>query len=296
MRNEWANYSRARRHRLTPRRNLQKFRVHFLFMNTLVTSASVGGPRDGVLRDDIPQFAFAGRSNVGKSRLVNALMRQKLARTSAAAGKTRQANIFQMTVSGGQGHPGTLERLPRRSAGLRLRSRWARVSQRTGGGRRSLFRRRTMAGCGQSGARDATARRDFSAGRFAASRPGVGHRGLPVDRDERRDAACHRDEGRQAFARRAHAEPPRDRRRVRTDAVGGVERHRRRPRRPAASDGQPGQAGGHPSFVTSAWFTNQVLAQLELHQPAKQIGLLMLRRSSTRNVYRRANRESASPK
>jgi GTP-binding protein len=73
-------------------------------VNTFVTSASVGGPRDGVLRDDIPQFAFAGRSNVGKSTLVNALMRQKLARTSAAAGKTRQANIFQMTVPAGYGH------------------------------------------------------------------------------------------------------------------------------------------------------------------------------------------------
>jgi GTP-binding protein len=76
-------------------------------VNTFVTSASVGGPRDGVLRDDVPQFAFAGRSNVGKSTLVNALMREKLARTSAAPGKTRQANIFQMTVSGGLGHAGT---------------------------------------------------------------------------------------------------------------------------------------------------------------------------------------------
>jgi len=75
-------------------------------VNTFVTSASVAGPRDGVLRDDIPQFAFAGRSNVGKSSLLNALMRQKLARTSAAAGKTRQANIFQMTITGGLGHPG----------------------------------------------------------------------------------------------------------------------------------------------------------------------------------------------
>ena len=73
-------------------------------VNTFVTSASVAGPRDGLLRDDIPQFAFAGRSNVGKSSLLNALMRQKLARTSAAAGKTRQANIFQITVAGGLGH------------------------------------------------------------------------------------------------------------------------------------------------------------------------------------------------
>jgi len=70
-------------------------------VNTFVTSASVAGPRDGVLRDDIPQFAFAGRSNVGKSSLLNALMREKLARTSAAAGKTRQANVFKMTVTGG---------------------------------------------------------------------------------------------------------------------------------------------------------------------------------------------------
>jgi GTP-binding protein len=76
-------------------------------VNYFVTSASVAGPRDGVLRDDIPQFAFAGRSNVGKSTLINAIMRQKLARTSAAAGKTRQANIFLMTVSGGIGAPGS---------------------------------------------------------------------------------------------------------------------------------------------------------------------------------------------
>jgi GTP-binding protein len=72
----------------------------------LVTSASVGGPRDGLLRDDLAQFAFAGRSNVGKSSLLNALMRQKLARTSAAAGKTRQANIYRVTVEDAPGGPG----------------------------------------------------------------------------------------------------------------------------------------------------------------------------------------------
>ena len=73
----------------------------------LVTSASVGGPRDGVLRDDLPQFSFAGRSNVGKSSLLNALIRQKVARTSAAAGKTRQANIYRVTAEGGAGGPGS---------------------------------------------------------------------------------------------------------------------------------------------------------------------------------------------
>jgi GTP-binding protein len=52
------------------------------------------------------QFAFAGRSNVGKSSLLNALTRQKLARTSAAAGKTRQANIYRVTAEGGPSGPG----------------------------------------------------------------------------------------------------------------------------------------------------------------------------------------------
>lgn len=72
----------------------------------LVTSASTGGPRDGVLRDDLAQVAFVGRSNVGKSSLLNALTRQKAARTSAAAGKTRQANIYRVSAEGGPGGPG----------------------------------------------------------------------------------------------------------------------------------------------------------------------------------------------
>ena len=37
-----------------------------------------------------------GRSNVGKSSLLNALMRRPLARTSAAPGKTRLANFFRV--------------------------------------------------------------------------------------------------------------------------------------------------------------------------------------------------------
>jgi len=71
-----------------------------------VTSAASGGSASGIPRDGLAQFAFAGRSNVGKSSLLNALTRQKVARTSAAPGKTRLANIFRVTAEGGPGGPG----------------------------------------------------------------------------------------------------------------------------------------------------------------------------------------------
>ena len=46
---------------------------------------------------DLPEVAFAGRSNVGKSSLVNALTGQnKLARTSRTPGRTQQINFFEM--------------------------------------------------------------------------------------------------------------------------------------------------------------------------------------------------------
>src|SRR5690349_23705797 len=40
---------------------------------------------------------MVGRSNVGKSTLINALLRRRLARTSAAAGKTRLLNFYRVT-------------------------------------------------------------------------------------------------------------------------------------------------------------------------------------------------------
>jgi GTP-binding protein len=51
----------------------------------------------------VPQVAFVGRSNVGKSSLINSLARRTIARTSAAAGKTRLVNIYRLTL-GAKGH------------------------------------------------------------------------------------------------------------------------------------------------------------------------------------------------
>jgi GTP-binding protein len=69
-----------------------------------VTSAARA---DGIPRDELPRLALVGRSNVGKSSLINALCRSKIARTSAAPGKTRLVNFYRVLVDGGPGGPGT---------------------------------------------------------------------------------------------------------------------------------------------------------------------------------------------
>jgi GTP-binding protein len=59
-----------------------------------VTSAAGAGDFP---RDRRPEIAMVGRSNVGKSSLINALVGTSVARTSAAPGKTRLANFYRVT-------------------------------------------------------------------------------------------------------------------------------------------------------------------------------------------------------
>ncbi len=60
---------------------------------------------DQVPEVDYPEIAFAGRSNVGKSSLINALLgRKDLARTSNSPGKTRALNIYTCRIRRRVGH------------------------------------------------------------------------------------------------------------------------------------------------------------------------------------------------
>jgi len=62
-----------------------------------VTSAA---GQAGFPKERLPELAMVGRSNVGKSSLINALLRRDVARTSAAPGKTRLANFFRVVAAG----------------------------------------------------------------------------------------------------------------------------------------------------------------------------------------------------
>ncbi len=48
----------------------------------------------------VPEIAFLGRSNVGKSSLINALVGKKLARTRNTPGRTRSINFYEVRRAG----------------------------------------------------------------------------------------------------------------------------------------------------------------------------------------------------
>ena len=76
------------------------------FVTSAAPGPSTGSVLIGIPRDGVSQVAFIGRTNVGKSSLINALSRAKIARTSAAPGKTRLANVYRLVVEAGAGGPG----------------------------------------------------------------------------------------------------------------------------------------------------------------------------------------------
>ena len=67
-----------------------------LNLNNVQLRISAGRP-DQFPADPIPQVAFSGRSNVGKSSLINSLLgRKSLARVSSAPGKTITVNFYDL--------------------------------------------------------------------------------------------------------------------------------------------------------------------------------------------------------
>ena len=63
-----------------------------------VSLETVCGITSTLPENTLPEFAFAGKSNVGKSSLINALINRKaLARTSAQPGKTQTVNFYHVS-------------------------------------------------------------------------------------------------------------------------------------------------------------------------------------------------------
>ena len=68
-------------------------RVLARFLSAVSDTAQFSAPT-------LPEIAFLGRSNVGKSSVINSLIGSKLARTSSTPGRTRSINFFEIRWPG----------------------------------------------------------------------------------------------------------------------------------------------------------------------------------------------------
>jgi GTP-binding protein len=69
-------------------------------MRVLARFLSAATHSDHFPAPGLPEIAFLGRSNVGKSSLINSLIGTKLARTSSTPGRTRSINFFEIRWPG----------------------------------------------------------------------------------------------------------------------------------------------------------------------------------------------------
>ena len=73
---------------------------------------------------NLPEVAFLGRSNVGKSSILNALMGQEICHVSSHPGRTRSMNFFAVGGEDGIGNPGRLAVLDMPGYGKGSREEW----------------------------------------------------------------------------------------------------------------------------------------------------------------------------
>lgn len=75
-------------------------------------------------RGTAPEVTFLGRSNVGKSSLLNALMGRKICHTSSKPGRTKSMNFFAVGGEDQAGNPGKLVVLDMPGYGKGSRDEW----------------------------------------------------------------------------------------------------------------------------------------------------------------------------
>ena len=93
-----------------------------------VNLALVCGVTSKIPAGTLPEFAFAGRSNVGKSTLINGLMNRKsLARVSAQPGKTQTINYYEIN---GTFHLVDLPGYGYAKANVKVKEQWGKMIER----------------------------------------------------------------------------------------------------------------------------------------------------------------------
>ena len=93
-----------------------------------VNLETVAGPTSVLPVNTLPEVAFAGKSNVGKSSLINTLMNRKnLARTSSQPGKTQTINFYNINQ---QLYLVDLPGYGYANASQRQRAEWGRMIER----------------------------------------------------------------------------------------------------------------------------------------------------------------------